>query len=671
MSPVSNLTTRPAKAGGRKRAVWEAGVALAVGLLGASSAWAQCTDNFNFVAVNVPAPGGVSPVSTLLPFGTGSSLGALTSTINSVNTAFLTTTSAFVSAPGNPQPDQQGGGAWARTVAGQVETKSDTTGALTVPGLAVTGSQNCHTTTQQDYYGYQFGHDISVLNAGGTGANVHFGVTAGYFEARNRDVTPGGSFTNPNFPPGSITFPPPFPPFNGTLTTPPGSFADTSQVPFVGIYSAVTKGNFFADGQVRWDFYQGILSDSNNNISNQPIDARGFSVTGNVGYHIPLQNNWFIEPSGGIIWSHVNVDSVNVPGLIQQAPPFGSFAAGTVSISDIDSVLGRASISVGTSFTHGPITWQPYFTASVFHEFDGDVNANSLVVGGTACPGCSLSTTLKGGVGTYGQFALGSAAVLGNSGWLGYARADYRIGDQIEGWSVGAGLRYQFSPERRGSVKDGPAPVVYAYNWSGPYIGASAGATWGGEHWFTPLLGTVDKPDFGGYLLGGQAGYNIQAGRWVYGVELDYGSSNATGGKGCSDPLNFFFSCDAEVHSLAMVTGRLGTTWGRALFYAKGGVAFGDVHAQTSQNEGFPVPSSFGPVNGETKWATGWTVGGGMEFALTDRWSAKAEYMHYDLSKESFAIDFPNIADASTHGDLVRIGVNLHLHPVQQELPLK
>src|SRR5262249_31827953 len=157
----------------------------------------------------------------------------------------------------------------------------------------------------------------SVLNAGGSGVNVHFGVTAGYFQANTRDVTPGGSFTNPNFPPGSF-----FPAFNGILTTPPGSFAEASQVPFVGVYSALTKGNFFADGQVRWDFYQGILSDPNNGIASQPIDARGIAVTGNVGYHQPLRNNWFIEPSAGVIWSHVNVDSINVPGRTQTTPPF-------------------------------------------------------------------------------------------------------------------------------------------------------------------------------------------------------------------------------------------------------------------------------------------------------------------------------------------------------------
>ena len=75
----------------------------------------------------------------------------------------------------------------------------------------------------------------------------------------------------------------------------------------------------------------------------------------------------------------------------------------------------------------------------------------------TNANGVVLTTRSEGGVGTYGQFALGTAAVLGNSGWLGYARTDYRIGDNIDGWSVNTGLRYQFSPERRGSIKDGRA----------------------------------------------------------------------------------------------------------------------------------------------------------------------------------------------------------------------
>src|SRR5262249_39127015 len=101
------------------------GVALTAGPLLTSVAEAQCRDNF---PVFIPG----TPPSAFLPLGSGSSLSALISTINTVNTAFLTTTSAFLSAPGNPQPDQQGGGAWGRAVAGTVDTQSTTTSNLSI-----------------------------------------------------------------------------------------------------------------------------------------------------------------------------------------------------------------------------------------------------------------------------------------------------------------------------------------------------------------------------------------------------------------------------------------------------------------------------------------------------------------------------------------------------------
>jgi len=104
--------------------------ALALGLFGSSGAWAQCTDNFNYFGV---IGGGPSvPISQFLPLGRGSSLSALTSTINTVNTAFLTSTTAFVSAPGGAQPDQQGGGVWGRVIAGTADTSTTSTASLDV-----------------------------------------------------------------------------------------------------------------------------------------------------------------------------------------------------------------------------------------------------------------------------------------------------------------------------------------------------------------------------------------------------------------------------------------------------------------------------------------------------------------------------------------------------------
>jgi opacity protein-like surface antigen len=52
-----------------------------------------------------------------------------------------------------------------------------------------------------------------------------------------------------------------------------------------------------------------------------------------------------------------------------------------------------------------------------------------------------------------------------------------------------------------------------------------------------------------------------------------------------------------------------------------------------------------------------------MEFAFTDRWSAKAEYMHYEFPQYAFTVAPDAMANASTTGNIVRIGVNYHFRP--------
>jgi len=124
------------------------------------------------------------------------------------------------------------------------------------------------------------------------------------------------------------------------------------------------------------------------------------------------------------------------------------------------------------------------------------------------------------------------------------------------------------------------------------------------------------------------------------------------------------------VDHMASVTGRLGYTWGRALIYAKGGWTGGDVAALASSNAGTPFLPSNTPVNGETKWLNGWTVGGGIEFALTNTWSAKAEYMYYDLGEASYVVG-PTPIDVDTRGNSVRVGLNYHFNMMREPMPLK
>ena len=159
------------------------GGALLAGVATAPSAWAQCTNTLPGVIVG----GSSINASSFVPLAQGGAVNSIVSVLNTVNTSYLTSTSAFVSAPGNPQPDQQGSGAWARGISGSVETENTGRATATALGANVPGSVNCNTTTQTDFTGYQVGHDISVLNGGATGANFHVGVTAGYVEIDAKD----------------------------------------------------------------------------------------------------------------------------------------------------------------------------------------------------------------------------------------------------------------------------------------------------------------------------------------------------------------------------------------------------------------------------------------------------------------------------------------------------
>jgi outer membrane autotransporter protein len=218
--------------------------------------------------------------------------------------------------------------------------------------------------------------------------------------------------------------------------------------------------------------FQNQITDPANGVSNQNFNARGIAVSGNVGYNHNF-GTWFIEPSAGITWSRLQVDPINVAGTLFLDT--GLTLPGTAAIDDIESTLGRLSLRVGTTLSTGNLILQPFVTASVFHEFSGDVTTRfrtclAALAGqpcGTTLDLDGLQTTSR--VGTYGQFALGIAGQLANTGWLGYTRVDFRTGANIDGISVNGGLRYQFTPEQIAAVvgkgpvyKAPPAPVPVA-----------------------------------------------------------------------------------------------------------------------------------------------------------------------------------------------------------------
>src|SRR5262249_42273501 len=152
---------------------------------------------------------------------------------------------------------------------------------------------------------------------------------------------------------------------------------------------------------------------------------------------------------------------------------------------DIDSDIGRATVRVGTSFTSGDWVVQPFASASVFHEFAGNIISsfqtanNTVFFAGFPASVTALTSTSR--VDTYGQFSLGLAGQVINTVWVGFVRGDYRTGDDINGWTANAGLRYNFLPTPVAApliTKGPPVPVAVAapVNWTGFYLGGWFGA---------------------------------------------------------------------------------------------------------------------------------------------------------------------------------------------------
>ena len=156
------------------------------------------------------------------------------------------------------------------------------------------------------------------------------------------------------------------------------------------------------------------------------------------------------------------------------------------------------------------------------------------------------------------------------------------------------------------------API---YSWAGPYIGINGGGGWGESSWSgAPATGNFD---ISGGLIGGTIGYNWQQGPYVFGIEGDLDWSDIRG----STTVNCALGCETRNTWLGTVRGRVGYAFDRFLPYFTGGLAIGEVEASR------PL---FG---GASETRAGWTIGGGLEFALVGNWTAKAEYLYVDLGE--------------------------------------
>jgi len=280
------------------------------------------------------------------------------------------------------------------------------------------------------------------------------------------------------------------------------------------------------------------------------------------------------------------------------------------------------------------------------------------------------------------------------------------------------GFNYKFDEDRPGTnaamnafaalPRAPAAPPAVFLGWTGWYVGVNAGyidsvgrTNTDAPFSVTDSRGTGDagnlantatnqfnnRPD--GFLGGVQAGYNFQfSPSLVAGWEADIQGSTlrenlgatATASGGAFRPA-WVTTTTVSNHLdyLGTVRARIGVTpTPDVLFYSTGGLAFGGVRSSTQINfnntDAVAVPGSTSGSLSETRF--GWTAGGGAEWMFSSNWTAKLEYLYYNLgaakySTGGYAVDLTptgfagfgivSLATSTTprfEGNIVRVGVN-------------
>ena len=192
-----------------------------------------------------------------------------------------------------------------------------------------------------------------------------------------------------------------------------------------------------------------------------------------------------------------------------------------------------------------------------------------------------------------------------------------------------------------------PPPIIApVWSWTGFYAGIHAGGGWSDSSITqrNDLFPGFDTASFGngnraGVVGGGQIGYNWQfAPNWLLGIEGDFSGTGIrnnntapiTVGGAPIGPFGFNHVADQNINWLASIRGRLGWVWDRWLIYGTGGGAWADVDYRTDY-------TGLGVNNPLTisRTLSGWVAGGGVEYAVANNWTVRAEYLYYDLGSET------------------------------------
>ena len=250
-------------------------------------------------------------------------------------------------------------------------------------------------------------------------------------------------------------------------------------------------------------------------------------------------------------------------------------------------------------------------------------------------------------------------------------------------------------PSRQAQAPDVPLLLPERPRWTGFYAGGSLGG--GRQSGRTTVAGPYGSPtiqvgtptpitilapyaidpaavpgrlstDGSGAVGGGQFGFNYRIGAVVIGAETDLLATSLGGSQtSAANPAGTRFTTRAqnELSMLGTVRARTGFVLGDFMIYGSGGYAYGLIDQKGSITPDNPATTS-GATASRSGLASGWALGGGVEYAILPGMTLRLDYTHYDLGNQKLnLLDYTGLAPtqyavmrARTSGDILKAGFN-------------
>ena len=318
-------------------------------------------------------------------------LGGVSALANSASGMLNDPASAFVTQKANPSAGESQIGLWMRGGAG--DTKEDLTTTLSSGTFAA----SFNSRLRMSHQALQIGLDYGLLNMGGNGWNLHFGVTGGKLDAGAKRR---GSTTNIQL-----------------------------DATFAGGYVFITNGALTLDASVRKEWREFKIA-SADLLAVSPQEADGDATVASVlaSYRIGGATGFQATPQVGYSYGDSEIDPFAIDAFTQFVP------------GGDKTKLGHAGIKIGYRGEAGDLRFEPFVSATALRNWSNREDA-TVVFAGASTTNFDVDTiafrkAMRYSLGLQGSDQSGkvSAFVVGS----------LTDGNRVDGGSVSVGARINF-----------------------------------------------------------------------------------------------------------------------------------------------------------------------------------------------------------------------------------